>query len=58
MKDEEENSNEEETNDEINESESEEKVGEGFDDIVSTGNHFYENHHCFRPGSSDSNPKQ
>lgn len=43
MKDEEENSNEEETNDEINESESEEKVGEGFDDIVSTGNHFYEN---------------
>lgn len=43
MKDEEDNINEEETNDELDNSTNEESIDEGFDDIVSTGNHFYEN---------------
>ena len=44
MKDEEEdNINEDETNDELNDSTNEETTEEGFEDIKSSGNHFYEN---------------
>ena len=44
MKDEEEdNINEEETNEALDNSVNDENVDEGFEDIVSTGNHFYEN---------------
>ena len=43
MKDEEDNINEEETNDALDNSVNDENVDEGFEDIVSTGNHFYEN---------------
>ncbi|MDD3005203.1 DNA gyrase/topoisomerase IV subunit A [Flavobacterium sp.] len=44
MKDEQENHiNEEETNDEFNDASNDGKIDKGFEDIVSKGNHFYEN---------------
>ena len=43
MKDEEDNINEDETNDELNDSTNDDSIEQGFEDIKSSGNNFYEN---------------